>query len=535
VRKSSRVSEKVKHTRKAKPRGRVLRAYRLPQYANQGKVDQLRAVHAHYMPLVQAAAGMQYRRLLSGQKIWNAADPSHLPSELSQRYRRSANNQACEALQSWAALVEIEVRKVLQRSSLHPDRRRLLAYVNARHDWYARRPDGAYDVPARIKDDETGQWVTVDGAFDVVSAEDMRLLRGIVKHVRRRKVSLPRLAKGRTMKLDGIVAQWQNPKHAQHFDLWLNISTLSAGKPVKIPLNATRHANSRAGEWTNTAQITIPKNPHEPVIVALVKDTTPAEKPEPSGGAIGLDFGLRTLFATSEGDLLGHGFYQWLQRIDEDLTTLTTGLQRQGIKPNDSKRYRAMQRRIREHAKNEINRILNRIIDLHDPSVLAVEELDFRHGGLSKRLNRIITRVGRAQLKSKLAMLAQETGVTIIPVPAAYSSQECASCGYVDNRNRTNTHFSCRFCGRKGHADIEAARTVKSRRSWPSARLTWARPTILAEIDRQFETRWGTSPTNVRTQGRRKPASAPPRPTADGLHTAREDAGQYETETMVAA
>ena len=165
-----------------------------------------------------------------------------------------------------------------------------------------------------------------------------------------------------------------------------------------------------------------------------------------------------------------------------------------------------------------MNRVLNRIVDLYDPSVLVVEDLDFRHGGLSKRLNRIISRVGRAQVKQKLRDLTQDTGVNVVTVPAPYSSQECAGCGFVDDRNRVNEMFRCRFCGRKGHADIEAARTVKSRRSWPSASLLLGRPKILQRIDERFTQQWGTDPTVHRAKGRRiRAATAHLRPNADGL------------------
>ncbi len=522
---------KLKPKRKPKRKGRHLRSFEMGQYANAGKETEIREVFAIYVPLLVKTAAWQYRRLLQGEGIWNSADPKHLVTALSERYKRSANNQACETLSSWTALVQIEVRKILANpgNGIGKETARNLMYVNAARHWFTVEPDGTYLVPAS-KLNEKGVWARVAGVFNVVSAGDMKLLRRIVKHVRNHKVSVPDLSRVRTMKLDGIVAQWQTPTKAHHFDYWLNFSTLTSGKPVKIPLKSTRHAEERAGEWTNTVQITVPRENR--CVIRLIKDATPTEERVPAGGVIGLDFGLRSLFATSEGDLMGRGFYPWLLAIDVDLMRLTTELQRNGVKPTDSKRYRAMQNRIREHARNEINRVLNRIIDLYDPSVLVVEELDFRDGGLSKRLNRIITRVGRAHVKQKLRDLEQDTGVTIIETPAAYSSQECASCHYVDNRNRKNEDFRCRFCGRKGHADIQGSRTVRSRRSWSSATLGWHRARILEEIDTQFEKQWGINPRILRTKGRRKPATSTTRPHADGLNTTP-NSGRRVTENTV--
>ncbi len=522
---------KSKPKRKPKRKGRHLRSFEMGQYANARKETEIREVFAVYVPLLVKTAAWQYRRLLQGEGVWNSADPKHLVTALSERYKRSANNQACETLSSWAALVQIKVRKILANpgNGSEKETARNLMYVNAARHWFTVEPDGTYLVPAS-KLDGAGKWARVAGVFDAVSVADMKLLRRIVKHVRNHKVSLPDFSKTRTMKLDGIVAQWQTPTKAHHFDYWLNFSTLTSGKPVKIPLKSTRHAEERAGEWTNTVQITVSREGK--IIIRLIKDATPTVKRVPAGGVIGLDFGLRSLFATSEGDLMGRGFYPWLLAIDVDLMRLTKELQRNRVKPTDSKRYRAMQNRIREHARNEINRVLNRTIDLYDPSVLVVEELDFRDACLSRRLNRILTRVGRAQVKQKLRDLSQDTGVTIIETPAAYSSQECASCHYVDNRNRKNEVFRCRFCGRKGHADIEGSRTVRSRHSWSSATLGWPRARILEEIDTQFEKQWGINPRILRTKGRRKPAISTTRPHADGLNTTP-NSGRRVTENTV--
>jgi putative transposase len=506
-----------KPSRVAKPKGRVLRTFEMVHAMNAGKEEQVRAVYHAYLPLLVKTCAMQYRRVLSGEKIYNCANPKLLETTLSERYKRSANNQACETLSSWAALVVVEVHKIIKSlAHLSHEHKSRLLYVNAAQHWYHTEDDGTYLVPSSVLDPVTGKYLKVANKFDVVSAEDMKLLRSIVKHVRKHRVRLPDLSHVRTMKLNGIVCQWEAPESANSFDYWLRFSTLTKGNPILLPVRSTFHEQAREGVWTNATQITVPKT--GPVVIRMVKDVTPECRPIPTGGVVGLDWGMKTLFATSEGGLLGRSFYTWLLNIDSELTALTAALQRQGIKPSTSPRYRAMQSRIKAYAKNEINRILNRIVDLYDPSVLVVEELNFRHGGLSKRLNRIISRMGRAQVKQKLQDLSQDTGLEVTIVPAAYSSQECVGCGFVDDRNRVKEDFRCKFCGRKGHADIEAARTVKSRRSWPSVSLQFGKSKILHNIDERFTQRWGTDPKAHRAKGRRpRAAIIPIRPNADGL------------------
>ena len=68
------------------------------------------------------------------------------------------------------------------------------------------------------------------------------------------------------------------------------------------------------------------------------------------------------------------------------------------------------------------------------------------------------------QMRYKLAW----QGGQVVEVPAAYSSQTCSACGHVDRESRRGEAFLCRVCGHRDHADLNAAKVLKSR--WkPSA------------------------------------------------------------------
>jgi putative transposase len=63
-------------------------------------------------------------------------------------------------------------------------------------------------------------------------------------------------------------------------------------------------------------------------------------------------------------------------------------------------------------------------------------------------------------LRYKLAW----SGGTLIEVPAAYSSQTCSACGHIDaNSRRSQAVFCCTACGFRDHADLNAAKVLKSR------------------------------------------------------------------------
>jgi IS605 OrfB family transposase len=229
---------------------------------------------------------------------------------------------------------------------------------------------------------------------------------------------------------------------------------------------------------------------------------------------LGLDFGMNTLFATSAGDLLGRGFLVWLRRVDTQLSELTASLQRQNIKLSASRRYRKFQSRIRAHVRNEINRIMNQLVELYHPKTLVLERLDFRYGGLSRTMNRLLSRCGRGAVADKLKSLAEEQGIAVVLVDPAYTSQQCSRCSYIDHRNRHGARFFCRHCGYKSHADINASRSILLRRSlvvdWSSVDAgKSSKEAVLETVDLAFEKRWGVAPAVLRQRGVLSPSNKP--------------------------
>ncbi|NMR31289.1 zinc ribbon domain-containing protein, partial [Crystallibacter degradans] len=241
----------------------------------------------------------------------------------------------------------------------------------------------------------------------------------------------------------------------------------------------------------------------------VLQKKSPIARPRPEGEYLGLDWGMKSLFATSDGRLFGVGAMPHLMELDRQAQNLAKSLQRQGIRLKTNRRYRNFQRRMREYITNEVNRILNKL-STEDIQGLTVEKLDARGGGMSRDMNRLVTRFGRAAIKKKLASLQEDTGLDVIEVNAAYTSRECSSCGLVHDGNRKGLKFSCRFCGRKTHADINGARVVLSRRSWHTqgdSKTKSQRGTVRQRLDDAFEARWGCAPPTRGSTGNPKTGS----------------------------
>lgn len=109
----------------------------------------------------------------------------------------------------------------------------------------------------------------------------------------------------------------------------------------------------------------------------------------------------------------------------------------------------------------------NDIATILRPRSIVVERLDFRDGGLSPELNRLIANAGRFFFEQKLKDLHEKFGIEIFRVDSAYTSQECHPCGHIESTNRQGEKFQCKACGHVAHADENASDTIGERRPLP--------------------------------------------------------------------
>ncbi|MHB8345557.1 MAG: zinc ribbon domain-containing protein [Ferrimicrobium sp.] len=250
--------------------------------------------------------------------------------------------------------------------------------------------------------------------------------------------------------------------------------------------------------------------------ISLVKRSEKAQA-RTDGIDLSLDWGLNSMFATDLGDQLGRSLYPWLRTLDAQLSKLSCELQRQGIKLKTNRRFRRFNQRIREYVRNEVGRVINRLIAIHGPRSITVEMLDFRDAGMSRQMNRVLTRAGRAAIKQKLASITETLGITVCEVNPAHTSRECSGCGFADKHNRKGAYFVCGFCHKRLNADTNGSRVISLRRSAGVPNLGISKKTVLQRIDKAFEARWGLCPGAAESLRRSKERRALPRPTTDGL------------------
>jgi putative transposase len=397
----------------------------------------------------------QWRLFFETGSTNKQASAKHLTAICGATSVQMASYQVQEQIDGWVSNRANEFVDCVRGSNLPDASKKQLYTINRRQLWFSREAIADIDPGARA------------------------LARSIMRHCmgHHRHPDLSRISP----RLDVRVATLEKPETAEFADLWATLRRPNRGT-VAIPLHGNPQFDRRGGELCPVVQLCT--DDADRVSIRLVQDMAKPfaahrEAYEPKVERLGLDFGLATLIATGEGTLFGAGPINDLKRIDKQIVGIARHRARSDGKARDSQRYRTLVTRVRGMLKTRSNAALNRIVKLHAPAELAVERLDFRLAGLSRRMNRLVTNCGRAVFRAKLADLEDKFGITATEENAAYTSQECSLCHYVDPANRpSQSKFARRWCGSVKHARVDAARVIAQRRSLGSDR-TWLNKAII--------------------------------------------------------
>lgn len=434
--------------------------------ANTDKLVRSNAVLAPYQHAMTFFIHYMTQQLLTGEDVVShtSLKPADLNSPLSARYVQEAYTQANSSFTSYTGWLVRKVRGLITHSNLDEQTKTLFYRINAQQNWYKKTLSLDWDVtingellvPVGKKGHPNYKRISKP-----VEPEQLRLLRRLVKKAKQ-WLSLPNLSRVRTIKLSAQTMEVQESRNS--FAYWLNLSTLKKGKRVMLPLihNPYVEKELKKGKLNKQIQLTFKENGS--VQVSLVLEQQVVEM-RTSGSALGLDWGMVNLFTTSDGRRLGTKMLQKLRVYDKLLMEIQAELQKENKSLKRNPEYQHLQSKIRHYVKNEIGRILNQLSN-EDLQELVVEKLNFAGGGMSRTMNRLLTRTGRKALNDKLSRLNEEHGMHVTEVQAAYTSQMCNRCGYTDKKNRPNqAHFKCCCCGHTGNADVNAAQNILGRRS----------------------------------------------------------------------
>jgi putative transposase len=179
---------------------------------------------------------------------------------------------------------------------------------------------------------------------------------------------------------------------------------------------------------------------------------------------LGVDLGIVSLAVDSDGRV--HTGAD-VERTRRDLAKRRRGLQKCGTK-GAKRRLRKLagkQARFQKHTNHCIAKAV--VMDAERTSRgIALEQLKGIRQRVTARSNQRarLGNWGFAQLGAFVSYKAKRAGVPVVFVDPRYTSRQCAACGCIDKKNRTNqATFKCISCGHTDCADTNAARNIRQR------------------------------------------------------------------------
>lgn len=196
-------------------------------------------------------------------------------------------------------------------------------------------------------------------------------------------------------------------------------------------------------------------------ILCEVEMAEPAPKTEP---VVALDRGVRHLVADSDGRLAPNPAHleRALKRLARAQRVVS---RRQKGSKNRQKaiaRVARLHRKIRRQREHALHTLSTTYAKSH--GTVIVERLQIANMVQARStLARRILDAGWGRLVEMLRYKLAWRGGQLVEVTAAYSSQTCSACGHVDPCSRSAERFLCCSCGYSDHADLNAAKVLKSR------------------------------------------------------------------------
>jgi putative transposase len=190
----------------------------------------------------------------------------------------------------------------------------------------------------------------------------------------------------------------------------------------------------------------------------------PDQAPESVNDFLGVDFGIKTIAATSDqvtfsGSQVSNVRHRH-RRLRSKLQARCSRSAKRKLKGLSGREFRFA---------TDVNHCISKQIVAEAKGTqrgIAVEELTGIHERVTvrKKQRAVLRSWAFHQLRSFLTYKAARAGVPLLAIDPRNTSRECSACGFTAKENRkTQDKFVCVECGFALHADINAALNIRSR------------------------------------------------------------------------
>lgn len=251
---------------------------------------------------------------------------------------------------------------------------------------------------------------------------------------------------GKRMHVSSTIAALLPSEDATEFDAWLHFASIGRKVVMDLPVRFHRHYH-RLADDSRAHRLESYIITEDTVQLAFALDV---EEPRRDGPEFGLDTGINTLAALSDGARLGTDIRPMVERVRR------------------CKHGSRGQRRARRALHQRIAEVAKEVASL-SPRLIVAEDLMFLSHGrttrrrVSKNMRRILGAWAYRDWLDRLRRACEVDRVRFVQVPPAYTSQRCHACGHTERGNRKGEEFCCRTCGYTGNADVNAAKNLLDR------------------------------------------------------------------------
>ncbi|KFZ25551.1 MAG: putative transposase DNA-binding domain protein [Candidatus Izimaplasma bacterium HR2] len=224
--------------------------------------------------------------------------------------------------------------------------------------------------------------------------------------------------------------------------MFIRLTSIGNKISLKLPANRHRHFNRfNSNNWNLKKSVRLRKIDGKYFIDCYFSKEKSELRIE--GKLKAIDVGYKKLIVSSDKEFIGDcKIYEKIAR------------KKQGSK--------AFKRALIE--RDEIINTSCKQLNLYDVKCLIVEDLkNVKHNTKGKTSKKFANKVQRwlyPKVLNKLSMICDESGIEMIKINPAFTSQTCSSCGFVDKNSRKGGDFKCTKCNYSEDADYNASLNI---------------------------------------------------------------------------
>ena len=184
---------------------------------------------------------------------------------------------------------------------------------------------------------------------------------------------------------------------------------------------------------------------------------------EPTGQAVGVDVGLKSLITLSTGEQVAPP--KFLRQSEEKLVKAQRQLSRKKKGSSNRNKQRLEVARIYRHIRNQrkdfAHKVSRSLVDTYD--TIVFEKLQIANMVKNHHLAKSISDAGWGQLIQFTSYKAEWAGRVVELVNPRKTSMECCKCGFIQKMPLSQRTYNCPECGNVMDRDHNAAVNIKRR------------------------------------------------------------------------